>query len=291
MIVCPQCRQAYAGLDTEACRYCGWVLERRDGYPIMLSPRDRRDPTFRAYLDNYDEIARDDLRESLQPAEFLEVQSERLARTAGDVRGLDVCDVGVGQGLLVRKLAAAGAVSVTGVDIATAYLHRLHDTGARLVVANAENLPFRNEFDLVVASDVLEHVLNPGDMLISVHEALRTGGRFVVRVPYRESLMGYAALAGSPYRFVHLRSFTRDLLLLTLRQAGFAVEQLAFDGFLRDRIRPLIGRSERAGRAVRSFLDRRYPTENDLYRMNARIGTLLLQPNTVTAVARKTSED
>jgi 2-polyprenyl-3-methyl-5-hydroxy-6-metoxy-1,4-benzoquinol methylase len=290
VILCPECRRSYPGLDAPACLHCGWTLEQRDGYPIMLSRRDREDPTLRAYFDNYDEIAHDDLEASIQPAAFLQAQSARLAEIVGDVRGLDVCDVGVGQGLLVGKLLAGEAVSVTGVDIATSYLRDLQGSGARLVVANAENLPFRGEFDVVVASDILEHVLNPGDMLISVRESLRPGGRFVVRVPYRESLMGYAALAGAQYRFVHLRSFTRDLLRLTLQQAGFVVERLAFDGFLRDRVRPVIDRSERAGRAVRTFLDRRYPTDAELYRMNARLGALLLRPNTLTALTRKPME-
>jgi SAM-dependent methyltransferase len=286
MILCPECREPYADLDTPACLYCDWSLERRDGYALMLSARERADPIFSSYVDNYDDIAHDDLEDSIQPPEFLAAQTTRLARLVGDVRDLDVCDIGVGQGRLVRHLLAGGAASVTAVDIAAAYLDRLRSSDARLIVANAENLPFRNEFDIIVASDILEHVLNPGDMLMAAHAALRREGRFVVRVPYREDLRPYGALAGSPYRFVHLRSFTRDVLQLMLRQADFSVERIALDGFFRNRLRaPLVRR-----RPVKAFLDRRYPTDVDLYAMNARLGALLLRPNAITAIARKESD-
>jgi 2-polyprenyl-3-methyl-5-hydroxy-6-metoxy-1,4-benzoquinol methylase len=253
----------------------------------MLASRDRRDPTFEAYLANYDQIAADDLHESIQEAAYLEAQTDRMAAIVGPVGGLDVCDLGVGQGGLLRRMLRGGAASVTGIDIATAYLRRLSDDGARVLVANAENVPFRDEFDVLIASDILEHVLNPGDMLISVHAALRRNGRFIIRVPYREDLRSYGQLRNVPYRFVHLRAFTRDVLRLMLEQGGFKVDRLVLDGFLRYRVRPGIQRNALARLAVNRFLDKRYASNADLYRMNDVLGRVLFQPYTLTAIARK----
>jgi 2-polyprenyl-3-methyl-5-hydroxy-6-metoxy-1,4-benzoquinol methylase len=267
--------------------HCGWALERREGIPIMLSKRDRSDSTFQAYLENYDDIARDDLTDSIQAPSYLDVQGRRLIEHTGSVDGLDVMDVGVGQGRTVRAAFARGAASVTGIDIATAYLRLLVDTPARLIVANAENLPFRNEFDVVIASEVLEHVLNPGDLLISAHEALRPGGRFIVRVPYREDLRSYAMLRNSRYRFVHLRAFTKDLLRLTLEQSGFRVKRMVVDGFDRTRTRDIFKRNPRVREALERQLEERFPRDHDVHRIDPRLGRILFEGYELTAIAYK----
>jgi SAM-dependent methyltransferase len=152
MILCPECRESYAGWQQPHCLYCGWELQKEDELPVMLATRDREDATFNQYVANYIQIAQADLTDSIQDRVYLEGQTDRLARLAGPVRDLDVCDVGVGQGGLLQRWRVQAAGTVTGVDIATPYLRRLRDSGARLIVANAENLPFRNEFDVLVSS-------------------------------------------------------------------------------------------------------------------------------------------
>ena len=143
-----------------------------------------------------------------------------------------MCDVGIGKGILFEKLRRGGVASLVGVDVSAPYLLRfagLEDV--RIVLANAENLPFRDSFDLVIATDIAEHVLNVGDLMISVREALAPGGRFVVRVPYKDNMLQYARLNGCDYDMVHLRNFAEDNLKHLLTQSGFVVEHLHYDGF------------------------------------------------------------
>ena len=53
------------------------------------------------------------------------------------------------------------------------------------VVADAHHLPFQtNEFDCVVCIAVLEHVLNPTQVVKEVHRVLKPGGLFLVSVPF-----------------------------------------------------------------------------------------------------------
>jgi SAM-dependent methyltransferase len=85
------------------------------------------------------------------------------------------------------------------------------------VQASATELPFKDDsFDLVVASHILEHI--PDSVLVSqgngrvrqmlgldrlrdeVDRVLRPGGRFLIRVPYRES---------SKYEIYHFKQFDR----------------------------------------------------------------------------------
>jgi SAM-dependent methyltransferase len=85
------------------------------------------------------------------------------------------------------------------------------------VQASATELPFKDDsFDLVVASHILEHI--PDSVLVSqgkgrvrqmlgldrlrdeVDRVLRPGGRFLIRVPYKES---------SKYEIYHFKQFDR----------------------------------------------------------------------------------
>lgn len=286
MLVCPDCLVPLPDLGVDCCGSCGWELRRRDGVPDLLSSHDRRDPLFARYAANYDAIARGDLTASIQDPAYLETSTDDLVGAAGDVRGLSVCDVGVGQGRLVDRLLAAGARAVTAVDIAAPYLRQGLDHRIRLIQANAERLPFTEEFDVVVASAVLEHVLNAGDLLLSAHRALVPGGRLVVKVPYRESLVSYAHQAGCGYDFVHLRSFERATLRVSLEGAGFRVERLTFDGYIPERLRSSWTGRARPQRVLRRIL-RRYPARADLLRMDDRLGRLLFVPNEMTVVARR----
>jgi SAM-dependent methyltransferase len=153
-----------------------------------------------------------------------------------------VLEVGVGQGMLFERMLMSGAREVFGVDVAAAYLRVYADRqGARVAVANVENLPFRGRFDVVAVSDVLEHVLSLPDALVSIHRALGPGGRLVVDLPYRENLIQYARLLGCPYDLVHLRTFDRRTVLDLLGDAGFSVQKIAYDGFLAGREHRFVG--------------------------------------------------
>lgn len=199
----------------------------------MLSSDDRGNETFKSYLDNYDRIAEADLAADILDPVYVHHQVDNMARYIGRIDGMTVGDIGAGQGHLARKLLLQGADSITLVDIALPYLRSALGNDRLLpVMANAENLPFKDHFDVVASTDVMEHVLNLGSFLFSLNKALKTGGRVFIRVPYRESLLSYSPHLGCAYRFVHLRSFNRDILRIYLESAGFTIERFHFDGFV-----------------------------------------------------------
>jgi ubiquinone/menaquinone biosynthesis C-methylase UbiE len=121
---------------------------------------------------------------------------EQLARLtlAGTER---VLDVGCGDGKITAEIAAqVPRGSVVGVDPS----HQMIDFAAnhfapsawpnlRFVVADARELPFRSEFDLVVSFNALHWVTEQEAALRSIHQALKPGGRailqFVPRGPIR----------------------------------------------------------------------------------------------------------
>ena len=255
--------------------------------PVFLSSRDRQDDLFAKYLANYDRIAEADLQRSIQPEAFLEVQARRLHAHIGEVGGLRVCDVGVGQGILFERLRADRPARLVGIDIAMDYLRRVAPNGDEVFMANAENIPFRDEFDLVVAADVVEHVVQLADFLVSARESLVQGGRLVVRVPFKEDITKHSRIAGCAYELVHLRTFAKDNLVDVLWRAGFGVESVHYDGFVAARARAGITATRLGRRLWHEIVKHRFEGGPGLFDVDPRLGRLFMTPKAITAVARR----
>jgi trans-aconitate methyltransferase len=92
--------------------------------------------------------------------------------------GERILDLGCGDGALTRKLVELGC-EVVGVDSSAPQIEAAKKLGLDARVANAEELPFCEEFDAVFSNAVLHWIKRADVMLASVYRALRPGGRFV----------------------------------------------------------------------------------------------------------------
>jgi ubiquinone/menaquinone biosynthesis C-methylase UbiE len=106
---------------------------------------------------------------------------ELLAPTESDL----LLDVGCGSGAAVRRAARAGAGAV-GVDACPTMIARAQQLGsglerARLVVANADSLPFaEGVFTALLCTSVLRHVSDRAAATREMARVLVPGGRAVV---------------------------------------------------------------------------------------------------------------
>lgn len=103
--------------------------------------------------------------------------------------GEKVLDLGCGQGALAFDLAEKGGCNVLGIDLLESNIYKAvekyshHDV--EYVVGNVlTDMPER-EFDVVVLSNVLEHLADRSDFLVSV-AGITKAGRFLIRVPIYE---------------------------------------------------------------------------------------------------------
>jgi 2-polyprenyl-3-methyl-5-hydroxy-6-metoxy-1,4-benzoquinol methylase len=103
--------------------------------------------------------------------------------------GLKVLDVGCGEGSISQQIANMGNY-VTSVDLPTitnlAHRHR----ALSVVAGDAEQLAFvPNSFDLVLASEVIEHLWNPLSFFDEARRVLADNGHLIIEVPEgKESL-------------------------------------------------------------------------------------------------------
>lgn len=284
-VICPDCHHSLVG---DKCGHCSFAVRQVDGLPVYLSKSDFADSTFATYTENYETISQDDLQSSIQEESYLRTQTDKFVGYLGDVAGADVCEIGVGKGLLLSQLEKMPLKSLVGVDIATNYLKMLQGkVKAKLIIANAENLPFENQFDVIVSSDVLEHVLNVGDFMISVNHSLRMNGRVLIKVPYNENLLQYAQRLGCKYKFVHLRTFSQDSLKRIMTDSGFEPIRFHFDGYNPDRVRPWI-KNHRVPAHIyyKRFLPA-FASRSQVNTLPNWLGRLIIQPNEIVVEAIK----
>ncbi|MGH7208485.1 MAG: class I SAM-dependent methyltransferase [Nitrospiraceae bacterium] len=162
----------------------------------------------RKFRQCYQRIAEDDL---VKPFEVNKhVRNMPLLRMIGDVSGKKVLDIGSSQGLLLDALKSASLAAC--IDLAEAYMRVAREQGHRAVVGDGEALPFHSDtFDVVICSDVLEHVLDVEAVVKQVVRVLKQDGTLFAVVPWEEDLRKYKVFEGT-YEFTHLRSFDAEVI-------------------------------------------------------------------------------
>jgi len=113
------------------------------------------------------------------------------------VRGKSVLEVGCGMGSHAVLLARSGA-RLTAIDLTARAVEmtrrRLDMLGlpARIEQADSEDLPFKDaSFDVVWSWGVIHHSASTERCISEIARVLRPGGRLVVMVYYRHSLVRY----------------------------------------------------------------------------------------------------
>ncbi len=109
-----------------------------------------------------------------------------MTRATGDVRGLQVIDLGCGSGVSSRSLARAGA-QVVGVDVSPTMIEHARrweaelNLGITYITAHAGGIEeLESEtFDLAVANMVLMDIADAEGLIGEAERLLKPGGRFV----------------------------------------------------------------------------------------------------------------
>ncbi len=101
-------------------------------------------------------------------------------------RPLRILDVGCAQGTLALLLAEAGH-HVTAFDLRSEFLDYAksrHEKGnIRFVQGNVLELNLSDQFDLIYANQILEHLVYPVEMVAGLMKLLVPGGRLVATTP------------------------------------------------------------------------------------------------------------
>ena len=139
-----------------------------------------------------------------------------------------ILEIGCSGGPLLQQLAADGYTAVTGIDISAEAIELCHKRGlTNTHVMDALRLSFApGSFDLIIASDVLEHLSDAPQAVDAWQRLLRPGGRLLVFVPAFMFLWSRHDEVN-----LHFKRYRRPELEQLLQDHGFAVRRSSYWNF------------------------------------------------------------
>lgn len=215
MKFCLACKHTYSDASWK-CPACGHEPAERGGFvsfaPELAAQNDGFDPElFQRYAQleagNFWFVARNALLKRLMLRHF--------------PRASNVLEIGCGTGfVLANTRAVYPSARLSGSDIYTEGLGfaKQRVPSAELFQMDATEIPFREEFDLIGAFDVLEHIDDDAAALAQIYAACKPGGGVILTVPQHPSLWSRM----DEYAH-HKRRYTRAELLEKMGKAGFRV--------------------------------------------------------------------
>ena len=92
------------------------------------------------------------------------------------------------------------AKSVLGIDILPEDVEELQRHGYNMVCADAMSDDLGQKFDVIVAGEVIEHVVNPGQLLTNMRRHLKEDGVLVLTTPHAFDVWNLLISIFSPER-------------------------------------------------------------------------------------------
>jgi len=150
-----------------------------------------------------------------------------------------ICDLGCGNGHITGRLAKLG-FRVVGVDASSsgiAVARRAYQ-GVEFVEALIDRQLSLGQFDLVVSSDVIEHMYRPSDLLEAASALLKPGGQILLGTPYHGYLKNLVLAASGKmdahfsvlHDGGHIKFFSVKTLSCLMTNYGFTDLSFTFYG-------------------------------------------------------------
>lgn len=114
-----------------------------------------------------------------------------------------ILDIGCSSGIFLKDLETLGFTSANlfGIDISEKAVDNCKENGLENVyVMDAQNITLKEKFDIIIASDCLEHLEDDKKALENWDNLLKIGGKMYVFVPAFQALWSYHDVVNMHYR-------------------------------------------------------------------------------------------
>lgn len=167
--------------------------------------------------------------------ENADVRIEKLNGLVRDLSGKIILNLGCGNGdFLDREFLIKN--KLIGIDISMNSLKNAVKSGYITVLADAETgLPLKDaSMDVVIASEVIEHIVNTDLFLFEINRVLKKDGLLFLTTPNINTILSYIMMIfldmppyrSARYKSPHVKDFTKKTLIIALTNNGFTVRKI-----------------------------------------------------------------
>lgn len=131
----------------------------------------------------------------------------------------------------LHDLICSYASETKGIDNDEEGVQKLTEEGYDVDVANVESFELNDEYDVVVAGEIIEHLSNVGMFLDSVRHHLKTGGYFIITTPNPFNWLRLVEIlirGEKPVNSEHTCWFDSVTLRQVLKRHGFKIAKMHF---------------------------------------------------------------
>ena len=150
-----------------------------------------------------------------------------------------VLDIGCGFGFIGKRLKDAGAEKVIGIEASPEAAEKAREHLDKVYIGNIETMELefnREAFDCIVLGDVIEHLVNPWNVIKDLIEFLDPDGSIVISLPnighwsvIKELLRGnWTYVDKGILDITHLRFFTLKSARKMFEDNGFAIDKITY---------------------------------------------------------------
>lgn len=197
------------------------VLCRNDGL-VYLNPRWTKERYNQFYTVEYDRYYRKDMSKSkaiqLYRAQFT---LDKLP----DQTGKRILDIGAGYGNTLDVFGNIKGVTLAAIEASDGGNKKMQEKGIDVIARDVEledwHLSREGEFDLVILSHVLEHLLDPIGTLKKIAHVLSSEGILQIEIPNMMEPAG--SLEKFYFRAVHTYYFSTATLVQAAKMAGLEI--------------------------------------------------------------------
>ncbi|MGC9357704.1 MAG: class I SAM-dependent methyltransferase [Anaerolineae bacterium] len=143
-------------------------------------------------------------------------------------RDQKVLEIGCGNGRLLAPIAELG-FDALGIDVASEAVEQCQERGLNArQVDISQGIPYREQFDICISVEVIEHVFDPYHFLAQANRSLKSTGIAIITTPnfgyYRWRWQYLRGISPSEIQNpFHIRFFTAPYLSEIVRLQGFEV--------------------------------------------------------------------
>lgn len=146
------------------------------------------------------------------------------------IPGKTVLNSGCAQNPELHQLLSKRTKKIIGIDIDKKALSRLEKKGFEVYLMDVEKISLKEQFDYIIAGELIEHLSNPGLFFQSSYKHLKKDGKIILTTPNISSIFLYFLIVflNKTQDKSHVYYFDEKNLLVLISRFPYVIKKIEY---------------------------------------------------------------